>query len=160
MILLNLEMLLGLRLFAGVSDQGPLSIPVRIGEDGAALIPLLGTIPLAGMQIEQAEQVIRQQAITRGIYRNPHVTVVMETKGANKVTVIGAVEKPGTYDLPRSASNLLTAFVAAGGLSSDASTNIEVRSPARQDYRSNPQRENRLAAFDEQNDVVVAPVSP
>ena len=132
---------------AGVSDQGPLSIPVRISEDGTALIPLLGTIPLAGMQLEQAEQIIRQQAMTRGIYRNPHVTVVMDAKGANKVTVIGAVKSPGTYDLPRSSSNLLTAFVAAGGLTSNASTDIEVRSPAKQGLPSNAKQQNRLAAY-------------
>ena len=160
--LIELGDVIEITIVAGVSDQGPLSIPVRIGEDGAALIPLLGTIPLAGMEIDQAEQVIRQQAMTRGIYRNPHVTVVMETKAANKVTVIGAVEKPGTYDLPRSSSNLLTAFVAAGGLSSNASTKIEVRSPAKQEFLPNTPRENRLAAFTSGSGsapVEVAPVS-
>jgi polysaccharide export outer membrane protein len=134
-------------IIAGVSDQGPLSIPVRINDDGTALIPLLGAIPLAGMRIEQAEKIIRQQAMTGGVYRNPHVTVVLEIKDANKVTVIGAVEKPGTYDLPRSSSNLLTAFVAAGGLTSNASTNIEVRSPAQQAFPANPERQNRLATY-------------
>ena len=134
-------------IIAGVSDQVPLSIPVRISDDGTALIPLLGAIPLAGMRIEQAEQIIRQQAMAGGIYRNPHVTVVLEIKDANKVTVIGAVEKPGTYDLPRSSSNLLTAFVAAGGLTSNASTNIEVRSPAKHAFPANSEKQNRLATY-------------
>ncbi len=133
---------------AGASDQGPLSIPVRINKDGTALVPLLGLIPLAGMRVEQAEQIIRQQSMAGGVYVNPHVTVVLETKDANKVTVIGAVEKPGTYDLPRSSSNLLTAFVAAGGLTSNASTKIEVRSPARQAFPVNQEKPNRLAGYD------------
>jgi len=132
---------------AGASDQGPLSIPIRINKDGTALVPLLGAIPLAGMRVEQAEQIIRQQAMAGGVYMNPHVTVVLETKDANKVTIIGAVESPGTYDLPRSSSNLLTAFVAAGGLTSNASTSIEVRSPAKQIFPLDQERQNRLANY-------------
>ena len=67
-------------IIAGVADQRPLSVPLRIGDDGIALVPLLGQISLAGMELKQAEQVIRQAAITRGLYRNPHVTVVMDKK--------------------------------------------------------------------------------
>ena len=136
-------------IIAGASDQGPLSIPIRINSDGTALVPLIGAIPLAGMRVDQAEQIIRQQAMAGGVYVHPHVTVVLETKDANKVTVIGAVEKPGTYELPRSSSNLLTAFVAAGGLTSNASTNIEVRSPAKQSVPIKLENQNRLANFTE-----------
>ncbi len=131
----------------GVADKQPLTVPVRIGDDGVALLPLLGQIPLAGMELEQAELVIRQAAISRGVYRNPHVTVVMENKRISKITVIGAVKKPGSYELPRSSSNLLSAFVAAGGLKDDASMNIEVRSPAQRPIGSVDQTENRMASY-------------
>ena len=134
-------------IIAGVADQRPLSVPLRIGDDGIALVPLLGQIPLAGMELEQAEQVIRQAAITRGLYRNPHVTVVMDKKRVSKITVIGAVKKPGLYELPRSSCNLLSAFVAAGGLNSDAGMDIEVRSPARRPLSPPQERENRLAGY-------------
>ena len=76
----------------GVADKQPLTVPVRIGDDGVALVPLLGQIAIAGMELEQAELVIRQAAISRGVYRNPHVTVVMEKKRVSKITVIGAVK--------------------------------------------------------------------
>jgi polysaccharide export outer membrane protein len=65
------------------------------------------------------------------VFRNPHVTVTMKRPRVNKVTVIGAVEKPGVYDLPRGSSALLAALVAAGGLSDEASTEIEIRRPQR-----------------------------
>ena len=99
------------------------------------------------MELEQAEQVIRQAAITRGLYRNPHVTVVMDKKRVSKITVIGAVKKPGLYELPRSSCNLLSAFVAAGGLNSDAGMDIEVRSPARRPLSPPQERGNRLAGY-------------
>jgi polysaccharide export outer membrane protein len=45
----------------------------------------------------------------------------------NQVSVIGAVEKPGTYTLPAVNSDLLSALIAAGGLTEDASTIVEIR---------------------------------
>ena len=51
------------------------------------------------------------------------------------------------YELPRSSSNLLSAFVAAGGLNDDASMNIEVRSPAQRPMSSVGGRENRMASY-------------
>jgi polysaccharide export outer membrane protein len=47
------------------------------------------------------------------------------------VTVIGAVEKPGVYNLPRGSSALLGALVAAGGLTEEAGTEVEIRRPQR-----------------------------
>lgn len=132
---------------AGIADQGPLTVPVRIGDDGVAMLPLMGDISLAGVELEQAEQIIRETAISRGVFRNPHVTVVMEKKRSNKVTVIGAVKTPGIYELPRGASNLLSAFVAAGGLNSDAGTDVEIRSPAKRGFSPDDETKNRLAGY-------------
>jgi polysaccharide export outer membrane protein len=44
-----------------------------------------------------------------------------------KVTVVGAVNAPGCHQLPRGASSLLAAINAAGGLSKEAGTEIEIR---------------------------------
>ena len=45
------------------------------------------------------------------------------------VRVVGAVEKPGVYDLPSAGSDLLSAIVAAGGLADNAGTLVELRHP-------------------------------
>jgi polysaccharide export outer membrane protein len=45
-----------------------------------------------------------------------------------RVTVVGAVNKPGMYELSRSAG-CLQALVAASGLEEDAGTKIEIRQP-------------------------------
>jgi len=69
--------------------------------------------------------------VQRGVFRSPSVTVVMRRQRSNKVTVLGAVESPGVYELPRASSYLLAAIVEAEGLSSDAGTDVEIRRPAR-----------------------------
>ncbi len=104
---------------------------MRVGDDGAANVPLVGKVELAGLELEGAEQAIAAAGVHRGVFRNPHVTVTMKRPRVNKVTVIGAVEKPGVYELPRGSSALLAALVAAGGLTDEASTEVEIRRPQR-----------------------------
>jgi polysaccharide export outer membrane protein len=115
----------------GYGTDRPVTSPVRVGDDGAAMIPLVGKVPLAGLELEGAEQAIAAVAIERGLYRNPSVTVVMKRQRTNKITVVGAVDKPGVYDLPRASSALLAAIVEAGGLTKHAGTEVEIRRPAR-----------------------------
>ena len=55
----------------------------------------------------------------------------MDAKRVDRVTVVGAVKKPGVYEIPRGSSDLLAAIVTAGGLADDAGTEVEIRSPAR-----------------------------
>jgi polysaccharide biosynthesis/export protein len=106
------------------------NMPVRVGEDGNAMVPLIGGVPVAGMEMTAAEQAIRTAAIERGVFRNPSVTVEMKQQRTNRVTVLGAVNTPGTYELPRSSSSLLAAIVQAEGFSADAGTDVEIRRPA------------------------------
>lgn len=109
------------------SGLPPYTAPVRVAADGTANVPLVGTIRLAGLEMEEAERIITLTAVENGVYRNPHVTVTMKRQRVNHITVIGAVKEPGTYQLPRGASYLLAAIVSAGGLADDASANVEVR---------------------------------
>ncbi len=101
--------------------------PVRVGDDGVADIPLVGRIPLAGLELIDAEQAIAATAVARGIFQNPNVTLDFRKKRSNRVTVVGAVLEPGTYELPRTSSSLLAALVAAGGLNEEAGSDVEVR---------------------------------
>jgi polysaccharide biosynthesis/export protein len=99
----------------------------RVADDGYAAIPLVGRLYLAGLEPEQAERAIAAAAVERGVYRNPAVTVDIKRQRTNRVTVIGAVENPDVYELPRGSSSLMTALVAAGGLSPSAGTSVEIR---------------------------------
>jgi polysaccharide biosynthesis/export protein len=101
--------------------------PVRVGEDGTILVPLVGKLSVGGMEIEQAEQVVNAESISRGVFRNPSITMTMKQCRTRKVTVVGAVNKPGTHELPRGSSSLMAALLAAEGLSKEAGTEVEIR---------------------------------
>jgi polysaccharide export outer membrane protein len=122
---------LGVAIAAGSGDEKVEDVPVRVGDDGIAQIPIVGRVPLAGLEMPAAEQVIAAAAVERGYYRNPAVTVTMLHRRVNRITVVGAVKKPGVYELPRATSTLLAAIVAADGLSEEAGTEVEIRRPAK-----------------------------
>jgi polysaccharide export outer membrane protein len=101
--------------------------PVRVADDGTVILPLVGKVSVGGMEVVQAEQAVNAQSVMRGIFRNPCITVAMRQCRTRKVTVVGAVNKPGPVELPRGASSLMTALIAAGGLSKEAGTEVEIR---------------------------------
>ena len=115
--------------------MGTTATPVRVANDGTIAVPLVGKVGVVGLDVEQAEQVIAAESVARGVYRNPCITLTMKQCRTNRVTVVGAVDKPGTVDLPRASSSLLNALVAAGGLDKDADSEVEIR---RTDVRSLP----------------------
>lgn len=126
--------------------------PVRVADDGAIVVPLVGRVVVAGLEVEQAEQLISSESIARGMFRNPCITVTMKECRTNKITVVGAVNKAGTIELPRASSTLLNAIVEAGGLSKEADTEVEIR---RTDSRLMSANQ-KLAGDNNQNNVVLA----
>lgn len=113
----------------GLEDKEIPAWKIRIAENGAVDVPLVGNVQIAGLDLTQAEQVIRDESIRRGKFVAPNVSLLLEKRRSNRITVVGAVEEPGTYEIPATSSDILSALVQAGGLSENAGTVIEVRHP-------------------------------
>jgi polysaccharide biosynthesis/export protein len=101
--------------------------PLRVADDGTINVPLVGVVPVGGLRVEEAEREIGRAAVGRGVFRDPCITVSMKQERTNHITVVGAVVDPGTFELSRGATSLMAAIVAAGGLMSDATTDVEIR---------------------------------
>lgn len=119
----------------GAVGEVPDQWALRVEPDGAVNVPLVGAVPVAGMSMVGAEQAIRRASIERGVFRQPSVSAILAARRTNRVTVMGAVNTPGTYELPLSSCDLLSVLVAAGGLTEQASPAIEIRHSA----QTNPQ---------------------
>ena len=122
---------LDLSIAGGLTDDSLSDFPIRVGDDGLVLIPDIGALRLAGLELSDAEAAISAACIQRGLYLQPHVVVTMKHQRRNRITVVGAVEEPGIVELPRGQSYLLDAVVAAGGLSDDAGANVDIRTPGK-----------------------------
>jgi polysaccharide export outer membrane protein len=118
--------LVSITIASGNDEKKPLAMPARVADSGEVDVPMIGAVPIAGVEPFAASQRIAQAAIERGIYRQPSVVLTVEEPAANRVTVIGAVVEPGVKKVPRSSSDVLSAIALAGGLSKRASTNVEV----------------------------------
>ena len=121
---------LSVTIATGVEDQEPAQWDLRVSEiDGQINVPLVGSVSVAGLQLTEAELLVRDESVRREVYRRPHVALAFQSRKSNRVIVIGAVADPGVKELPVAASQLVDALVAAGGLVDDASTVVEVRYP-------------------------------
>jgi polysaccharide export outer membrane protein len=116
-------------LAASLDKNDVTTLAVRVGEDGRAVLPEIGPLDLAGLDLASAEQEIASACVQRDLYRRPNVTVTMKQPRQNRVIVVGAVQTPGMHEIPRGSSYLLNALVAAGGLTDDAGTQVEIRIP-------------------------------
>ncbi|MEZ6045885.1 MAG: polysaccharide biosynthesis/export family protein [Planctomycetaceae bacterium] len=123
---------------SGLDKSNTFEIPTRVDDNGNIFLPTIGQVPVAGMELIDAEASITSVAIQRHIFKSPHITVTMKQQRENKITVIGAVDKQGEYKLPRGKSDVLSALVAAGGLSEDAGTLVEIRYVGKQPVAKPP----------------------
>ena len=69
---------------------------VRIGVEGNISLPMLGSIPAAGMTAKQFEQDVTRRFAALGL-KSPMVSVNVTDFASHLVTVEGAVEKPGVF---------------------------------------------------------------
>ena len=112
--------------------------PVRVADDGTIIVPLVGQVNVGGMEVVQAEQLVNAQSVMRGIFRNPCITMTMRQCRTRKVTVVGAVNKPGTG---RFAARSEFADDGAGGR-----RRIDAKRRARKWKFATPTRGNRWSA--------------
>ncbi|MEM8976394.1 MAG: polysaccharide biosynthesis/export family protein [Pseudomonadota bacterium] len=69
---------------------------VRLGVDGLVSLPMLGSIPAAGMTTKQFEEDVSRRLLAAGL-RTPMVSVNISEYASHLVTVDGAVTEPGVY---------------------------------------------------------------
>ena len=94
---------------------------VRVAEDGSVSLSLLGKIVVAGLTAQELETRLASILQTKFTTGDAHVTVFI--REFQKVAVIGAVGKPGMYELV-GPTTLLMIIAQAGGLTAQAMTDL------------------------------------
>ena len=101
-----------------------LSKSVQVAEGGTVNLPLVGEIPAAGKTAQEVEHDLAAKLGAKYL-QSPQVTVFVKEYNSQRVTVDGAVKKPGVY--PIRGKNTLLQFIAlAEGLTDAAETNVVV----------------------------------
>nr|WP_234488773.1 polysaccharide biosynthesis/export family protein [Oxynema sp. CENA135] len=89
-----------------------------INAEGQIVLPLIGTVNLTGLTLEQA-QLALQQAFNRYLV-NPQIRVTLLVKRPVRVTLTGEVTQPGFYSLPPESARLTDALRLVGGTTPSA----------------------------------------
>jgi polysaccharide export outer membrane protein len=88
---------------------------VRVAGDGTAIFPLVGPIPVAGRSIGEATQAVAAK-LHDGYLVHPQVSITVRQYAKKLFTVLGEVQKPGSYDMQGLQEiTLLQAVGMAGG---------------------------------------------
>ena len=88
---------------------------IRVSGDGTAIFPLIGAVPVVGRTVTEATEAIKAR-YRDGYLVYPQVSLTVRTYAQKLFTVLGQVQKPGSYDMKGSDEiTLLQAIGMAGG---------------------------------------------
>jgi protein involved in polysaccharide export with SLBB domain len=100
-----------------VFGEDDLRTSAQLGGDGAVSLPLLGSVRLGGLTVTQAAARLTE-LYGRDYLVNPKVNVSLIGYAKARFTVLGQVNRPGSYEMPEGAPggvDILEAIAMAGG---------------------------------------------
>jgi polysaccharide export outer membrane protein len=95
----------------------------RVTGEETISLPFVGVIQTKGLTDKTLRAEIRKRLETNYV-RNPQVGLFVKEFRSRQVAVIGAVRKPGLYNLASSADTVMSMISQAGGMSGDAAEHI------------------------------------
>lgn len=102
-----------------VYDVPELTLKVRVGEDGAVNLPLVGAMQWAHLSVNEAESLLAAKLVQDDYVKIPQVSILISEYATQSASVGGEVNQPGIYPL-LGPHTLFDAISAAGGLTANA----------------------------------------
>ena len=107
-----------------VLEAPDLNRTVRVSDDGAISLALLGPVQAAGLSTRELQGDLEDR-LRQTYMKDPQVSVFVQEMRSHPVSVFGAVEKPGVYQI-RYAKTLVEVLSMAQGLANDAGDTVIV----------------------------------
>ena len=96
-------------------------LKVRVSQTGSILLPLIGAVPAVGQTATELQKAIAAK-LQKDFIFNPSVNVLIAEFKARRVTVLGEVHTPGTFELTENSTTLINALALAGSPNEKAGT--------------------------------------
>ena len=100
-----------------IYGEDELRSAVRLNADGAVSLPLLGSVHLGGLTLNQAAARLTE-LYGKDYLVNPKVNVMLIGYAKRRFAVLGQVNRPGSYEMPEGSPggiDVLEAIAIAGG---------------------------------------------
>lgn len=101
-----------------------LSRTVQVADSGTINLPLIGEVPAVGRTAQEIERDLAQR-FGRTYLQKPQVNVYVKEYNSQRVTIDGAVRKPGVYPI-RGQTTLMQLLATAEGFTDTAQTEVAV----------------------------------
>ncbi len=105
-----------------VFEAQELNRQVRVSSAGEISLPLLESVRVAGLTPRELELVL-EELLRRTYMKDPHVSVFVREMQSHPVSVLGAVRRPGVFQV-RGGKTLLEILSLAEGLADDAGETV------------------------------------
>ncbi len=115
------------------------ALQVRVLEDGTIDLPLVGHIRVAGKKLPHVRDTIIRAYETERFLKTAQVNVQVIEPAQVQVVLMGEVNAPGVYTLPRNSADVGRAIAMAGGLTTSAAPKVEVHRNSRPVPLDDPQ---------------------
>lgn len=126
-----------------VFEDEKLNKTVRVTAQGNISFPLLGILKVKGLTATELEKELRD-LLAEKYFQDPHVSVFIREYRNQRISVIGAVEKPGVFDVTGQ-KTILDLLAMAGGLKAEAGRLLFLIRPFMKSDLENPKKENEAA---------------
>jgi protein involved in polysaccharide export with SLBB domain len=100
-----------------VFGEDDLRTSVRVGADGSVSLPLLGAVRIGGLSLPAASARLTE-LYGRDYLVNPKLNVSLVGMAKQRFTMLGQINRPGSYEMPEGAGgsiDILEAVAMAGG---------------------------------------------
>lgn len=96
----------GDEVIVSVYGEDDISTNQRIDSKGIVRIPLIGDINLNGKTVREAENYLEKVLVDKKILRKPLVSISVRDYAVREVSILGAVNSPGKYRMPKEAASV------------------------------------------------------
>jgi polysaccharide biosynthesis/export protein len=109
-----------------VYDTPEMEQHARVTDSGSIPFSFLGTVSVSGLTPAQAAEQIEHRLVAAGIMLHPQVTVRVEAYATQNASVMGQVQKPGSYEID-TGRKVVEVLAMAGGLLDIADRHITIQ---------------------------------
>ena len=103
--------------------EGDLQTNFRVSQSGRISYPFIGEVRVSGLTVSELEEKLTH-LLSPDYFINPQITIFVERYHSRRIFILGAVNNPGSYDIPTEKElTVVEAISLAGGFTEEAAVN-------------------------------------
>ncbi len=111
---------------AALAAGGRQTYACRVSDEGTVVLPIIGPFPVAGRTLAQIESAVIGEYCPKFVKTPLPIYVSVLEYRTHRVSIVGAVAKPGIYPMRHDQMSLVALLMEAGGIAEDGAAVIRI----------------------------------